>query len=121
MFIEEAGGGQENGLEAEGLGQHSIHAEAWGLSLFCSAKSNPIQSVETSGFTSVPRYQANIPCATQNRGQVLAAAKKFLSRSEFLVELAHSFSPPFFPFTAQRRTESQLPAGLGPLPNQDRP
>lgn len=74
MFIEEAGGGQENGLEAEGLGQHSTHAEAWGLSLFCNAKSNPIYKVWK--LQCLRTYQANIPCATQNRGQVLAAAKK---------------------------------------------
>lgn len=100
VFKEEAGGGQENGLEAERLGQHNTYAEDRGLSLVCKAQSNPIQSVETSGFTSVPRYQANIPCAIQNRGQVLAAAKKTSSpsRSKFLVELAHAFSPPFLPF-----------------------
>lgn len=64
-----------SGLEAEGLSQHNTYAEDRGLSLVYNAKSNPIQSVQTSGFSSMPRYQANIPCATQNREEVLAAAK----------------------------------------------
>lgn len=67
VFMAGAEGGQQNGTEAEGLA--STHTQnLTKLNLFCSAKSNPVPSVKVSGFTPAPRYQANIPCATQNRG-----------------------------------------------------
>lgn len=84
-----------------------------GLNLFCSTKSNlytvwkPLSSLQCLGVKQ---------CATQNKGQVLAAtASPFPEMSSWWHGLM--LSAPSFPFTAQRRTENQLLLWI-PCPNK---
>lgn len=103
-----AGGEQQNGTEAEGLA--STHTQKLTkLNYFCSAKSNPVQSVKVSGFTPAPRYQAmsHVPPRTEGKGWQPEVNSQRLSLMLF---------SPFLPFYCPKENK-ESPAALGPLPN----